>query len=117
MSLATCVAYKLKTCETLLHFFMYIGNDFQLDPSTVCVLAVVNNNGSDCSGCFRIHITQDTDSEPTEQFNISFTVSSVQPEGVNINNFSEATIYIRDDDDGKSHYWATVCEKKGQHEQ
>ena len=89
---------------------MYTGNDFQLDPSTVCVLAVVNNSPSDCGSCFRIDITQDSDSESTEQFNISFTVISVQPEGVNINNFSEAVIYIQDDD-GKSHYWATLCEK------
>ena len=97
------------TYETLLHFFTYTGNDFQLDPSTVCVLAVVNNIASDCSSCFRISITEDSDFEPTEQFNISLTVNSVQPEGVNMNNFSEAIIYIQDDD-GKSHYWATMCE-------
>ena len=81
---------------------VYAGNNFQLDPSTVCVLATVNNNASDCGSCFRINITEDSDSEPTEQFNISFTVISVQPEGVNINNFSEVIIYIQDDD-GKSH--------------
>ena len=100
-----------------MHLFIYAGNDFQLDTSTVCVLAVVNSNVSDCGSCFRINITEDSDSEPTEQFNISFTVISVQPEGVNINNFSEAIIYIRDDD-GKSHYWTSLCEIiEGQHEQ
>ena len=71
----------------------------------MCVLATVNNNASDRGRCFRINITEDSDSEPTEQFNISFTIISVQPEGVNINNFSEAIVYIQDDD-GKSQYWA-----------
>ena len=74
----------------------------------MCVLTVVNNN---CSSCFRINITEDSDSEPTEQFNISFTVISVQPEGVNINNFSEAIIYIQDDD-GKNQYWTHLYEIK-----
>ena len=97
---------KLKLCCT---FVVYTGNDFQLDPSTVCVFATVNNSVSDCGSCFRINITEDSDSEPTEQFIISFTVKSVQPEGVNVNNFSEAIIYIRDDD-GKNHYWASLCE-------
>ena len=87
-------------------FFVYTGNDFQLDSSTVCVSATVNNNASDHGRCFRINITEDSDSEPTEQFNISFTVISVQPEGVNINTSSEAVIFIQDDD-GKSHYWAS----------
>ena len=73
----------------------------------MCVLATVNNSVSDCGSCFRIHITEDSDSELTEQFSISFTVISVQPEGVNINNFSEAIIYIQDDD-GKSLYWASL---------
>ena len=81
---------------------MYTGNDFQLDSSTVCVLAMANNNASDCGSCFRIRITEDSDYEPTEQFSINFTVMSVQPESVNINTFSEAVIYIQDDD-GKSH--------------
>ena len=89
----------MKHCCT---YFMYTGNDFQLDSSTVCVLAVVNNNASDCGSCFRIRITEDSDYEPTEQFSINFTVISVQPEGVNISTFSEAVIYIQDDD-GKSH--------------
>ena len=75
----------------------------------LCVLATVNN-ASDCGSCFRINITEDSDSEPTEQFNISFTVISVQLEGVNINNFSEAIVYIQDDD-SKSHYWGLVCVK------
>ena len=93
----------MKLCRTLF-FFVYAGNDFQLDSSTVCVLATVNNNASDCGSCFRIHITEDSDSEQTEQFNINFTVISVQPEGVNISTSNEAIIYIQDDD-GKSHYW------------
>ena len=86
---------SMRLCCT---FFVYTGNDFQLDSSAVCVLAIANNNAPDCGSCFRINITEDSDSEPTEQFNISFTVISVQPEGVNINNFSEAVIYIQDDD-------------------
>jgi len=85
---------------------VYTGNDFQLDPSIVCVLATVNN-AFDCGSCFRINITEDSDSEPTEQFNISFTVISVQPEGVNINTSSEAIVFIQDDD-GKSHCWASL---------
>ena len=105
MSLATYVAYKLLICDPLLHFFVNTGNDFQLDSSSV--LATVNNNPSECGSCFRINITEDSDSEPTEQFNINFTVISVQPEGVNISTFSEAIIYIQDDD-GKSHYWASL---------
>ena len=81
--------------------FVYTGSDFQLDRN----LVTVTNNASDRGRCFRINITEDSDRETTEQFNISFTVVSVQPEGVNINNFSEAIVYIRDDD-GKSLYWA-----------
>ena len=81
--------------------FVYTGSDFQLDLD----LVTVTNNASDCGRCFRINITEDSDSEPTEEFNISFTVVSVQPDGVNINNFSEAIVYIQDDD-GKSLYWA-----------
>ena len=115
MNLATYVAHRYKIYETLLQF-LYTGHDFQLDPSTVCVLATVSSNVSDCGSCFTISITEDSDIEPTEQFNISFTVISVQPEGVNINNFSEAIIYIQDDD-GKNHYWATFCEIiEGQHQ-
>ena len=98
-----CLNQPEKLCCTL---FACTGNDFQLDQSIVCVSATVNN-ASDCGSCFRINITEDSDSEPTEQFNISFTVISVQPEGVNINNFSEAIVYIRDDD-GKSQYWASL---------
>ena len=107
LHLGRCLNQPEKLCCTL---FAYAGNDFQLNPSTVCVSATVSNNASDCGSCFRINITEDSDSEPTEQFNISFTVISVQPEGVNINNFSEAIVYIRDDD-GKSQYWGVVCEK------
>ena len=86
---------------------MYTGSDFQLDPDNN--LATVTNNVSDHGRCFRIIITEDSDSEPTEQFNINFTVMSVQPEGVNISTSNEAVIYIQDDD-GKSHYWASLCE-------
>ena len=86
---------------------MYIGDDFQLNPSPVCVLATVSSNASDCGSCFRISITEDSDSEPTEQFNICFTVISVQPEGVNTNTSSEAVIYIQDDD-GESQYWDSL---------
>ena len=78
---------------------MYTGSDFQLDLDRN--LATVTNNASDHGRCFRMIITEDSDSEPTEQFNISFTVISVQPEGVKINTSSEAIVYIQDDD-GKS---------------
>ena len=84
---------------------MYTGSDFQLDLDRN--LATVTNNASDRGRCFRIIITEDSDSEPTEQFNISFTVISVQPEGVNINNSSEAIVYIQDDD-GKSQNSASL---------
>ena len=87
---------------------MYTGSDFQLDHNRN--LVTVTNNSSDHGRCFKISIKEDRDRETTEQFNISFTVISVQPEGVNINTFSEAVIYIQDDD-GKSHYWASLCER------
>ena len=80
---------------------VYTGSDFQLDRN----LVTVTNNASDRGRCFRINITEDSDRETTEQFNISFNVSSVQPDGVNINTSSEAIIFIQDDD-GKSLYWA-----------
>ena len=83
--------------------FVYTGSDFQLDIDRS--LATVTNNASDHSRCFTIIITGDSDPEITEQFNISFTVISVQPEGVNISNFSEAIVYIQND--GKSLYWAS----------
>ena len=76
----------------------------------------MSNDAFDCASCFRIDITEDSDTEPTEQFNISFTVISVQPEGVSINTFSEAIIYIQDGD-GKNHYWATLQIIERQHEQ
>ena len=81
--------------------FVYTGSDFQLDRN----LVTVTNNASDRGRCFRINITEDSDRETTEQFNISFNVSSVQPDGVDINTSSEAIIFIQDDD-GKSLYWA-----------
>ena len=76
----------------------------------MCVLATVNSNASDCGSCFRINITEDSDSEPTEQFNISFTVISLQPEGVKINNSSEAIVYIQDDDGKRPKLGASLCE-------
>ena len=74
---------------------MYTGSDFQLDPDRT--LATMHNR------CFGITIKEDNDPEPTEQFTISFSVNFVQAEGVNINNSSEAIIYI-EDDDGKMGY-------------
>ena len=76
---------------------MYTGSDFQLDQDRK--LATVHNR------CFGVTIKEDNNPEPTEQFTISFSVTLVQAEGVNINNFSEAIVYIQDDD-GKSLYWA-----------
>ena len=70
---------------------MYTGSDFQLGPDRT-----MSNR------CFGITIKEDNDPEPTEQFNISFIVNLVQVDGVNINNFSEAIIYIQDND-GKKH--------------
>ena len=70
--------------------FMYTGSDFQLDPDRK--LATVHNR------CFGVTIKEDNNPEPTEQFNISFSVNLVQVDGVNINNFSEAIIFIQDDD-------------------
>ena len=84
-------------------FCVHTGSDFQLDLDRN--LVTVTNNASDRGRCFRIIITEDSDRETTEQFNISFNVSSVQPDGVNINTSSEAIIFIQDDD-GKSLYWA-----------
>ena len=84
-------------------FCVYTGSDFQLDLDRN--LVTVTNNASDRGRCFRINITEDSDRETTEQFNFSFNVSSVQPDGVNINTSSEAIIFIQDDD-GKSLYWA-----------
>ena len=70
--------------------FMYTGSDFQLDPDRK--LATVHDR------CFGVTIKEDNNPEPTEQFNISFSVNLVQVDGVNINNFSEAIIFIQDDD-------------------
>ena len=67
---------------------MYTGSDFQL-------YRTMSNR------CFGITIKEDNDPEPTEQFNISFSVNFVQVDGVNINNFSEAIIFIQDDDGKK----------------
>ena len=86
--------------------FVYTGSDFQLDPDKN--LATVTNNASDHGRCFRIIITEDSGRETTEKFNISFTVSSVQPEGVNVTTSNEAVIFIQDDD-GKN-YWTRFCE-------
>ena len=74
---------------------MYTGSDFQLDPDRT--VATMNNR------CFGITIKEDNDPEPTEQFTISFSVNLVQAEGLNINNSSEAIIFILDDD-GKKGY-------------
>jgi len=74
----------------LLSSFMYTGSDFQLDPDRK--LATVHNR------CFGVTIKEDNNPEPTEQFNISFSVNLVQVDGVNINNFSETIIFIQDDD-------------------
>ena len=82
---------------------MYTGSDFQLDLDMNSV--TVTSNASDHGRCFRITIAEDSDRETTEHFNISFNVSSVQPEGVNINTSTEAIVYIQDDD-CKSLYWA-----------
>lgn len=84
---------------------MYTGSDFQLDPDGN--LAKLTSNASDRGRCFKIIITEDSDRETTEQFNISFTVSSVQPKGVNISTSSEAVLFIQDDD-GKSPF-GPVC--------
>ena len=69
---------------------MYTASDFQLDPDRK--LATAHNR------CFGITIKEDNNLEPTEQFNISFSVNLVQAEGVNINVSSEATIFIQDND-------------------
>ena len=74
---------------------MYVGSDFQLVPDRT--VATMSNR------CFELTIKEDNNPEPTEQFTISFTVNLVQAEGVNINNFSEAIIFIQDDD-GKKGY-------------
>ena len=85
--------------------FVYTGSDFHLDSDGN--LATVTNNASDRGRCFKLIITEDSDRETTEQFNISFTVSSVQPKGVNVNTSSEAVLFIQDDD-GKSSF-GPVC--------
>ena len=74
---------------------MFTGSDFQLDSNRA--LSTMSNR------CFGITMKEDNNPEPTEQFTISFTVNLVQAEGVNINNFSEAIIFIQDDD-GKKGY-------------
>ena len=72
---------------------MDTGSDFQLDPDKT--LPTKTNR------CFGITIKEDNDPEPTEQFTITFSVNLVQAEGININNFSEAIIFILDDDGKK----------------
>ena len=73
---------------------MYTGSDFQLDPDRK--LVTMSNR------CFGIIIKEDNNPEPTEKFNLSFNVTLVQAEGVNINTSSDAIIFIQDDD-GKNH--------------
>ena len=100
---ASYAVYLYQICWKRFCFFVYTGRDFQLDLDRN--LVTVTNNASDRGRCFRIIISEDSASETTEQFNINCNVSSVQPEGVNINTSSEAIIFIQDDD-GKSLYWA-----------
>ena len=99
---ASYAVYLYQICWKRFCLFVYTGSDFQLDLDRN--LVTVTNNASDRGRCFRIIITEDSDPEITEQFNISFNVSSVYPEGVNINTSSEAIIFIQGDD-GKSHCW------------
>ena len=75
-------------------------NDFEIVNATV----LLRNS----TGCFRIVIVDDSDPEPEENFTISFVVSKVQPEGINISvDQSEAVIIIQESD-RKSHWCACI---------
>ena len=79
-------------------------NDFQQVVNETVILRS-STAGSD--SCFRIVILDDSDPEQAENFTISFVVSRVQPEDVNISiNQSEAVITIQEND-RKSH-WCSI---------
>ena len=69
------------------------GNDFQRLSDA---LTTVSNNSN---GCFRINITDDNDSEGTEQFTVFFIVDSTS---INITRITSdpnvTTIFIQDND-------------------
>ena len=80
-------------------------NDFQPIVNATVTLRS-STAGSD--GCFRIVIVDDSDPEEAENFTISFVVSKVQPEGVNISvNQSEAVIIIQEND--RKSCWCSLC--------
>ena len=72
-------------------------NDYQQVVNATVILRNSNNTGAD--SCFRIVVVDDSDPEPAENFTISFVVTMVQPDGVNISvNQSEAIITIEEND-------------------
>ena len=71
-------------------------NDFQ---HVVNATIILRNSNTGADSCFRIVVIDDSDPEPAENFTISFVVTMVQPEGVNISvNQSEAVITIQEND-------------------
>ena len=75
----------------------FAGTDFQLTE----VFATVSSDPNAAARCFRISITDDGNSEGTEQFTISFVVEFVDPEidtARVTSNPVQATIFIQDND-------------------
>jgi len=75
---------------------LFAGNDFQ---ELSDVYATVSNNSD---GCFTINITDDTDSEETEQFTLSFIVDFISPTTISTTRITSSpnvtTIFIEDND-------------------
>ena len=75
---------------------VYAGNDFQRLSDAFATVS------KDFNECFRIIITDDNDSEETEQFTISFLVDFVDPVTISTTRITSdpniTTIFIQDND-------------------
>ena len=77
-------------------FAFLSGNDFQRLSNAP---AIVSDNSNEC---FRIIITDDNDSEETEQFTVSFLVDFIDPVTISTTRITSdpniTTIFIQDND-------------------
>ena len=80
-------------------------NDFQ---PIVNATVTLRSSTTSSDRCFTIVIVDDSDPEEAENFTISFVVSKVQPEGINISiNNTEAVIIIQEND--RKSRWCSLC--------
>ena len=97
MHLNIIIILYLYVCLYVLSYVCFLaGNDFQRLSDA---LATASNNSN---GCFRINITDDNDSEGTEQFTVFFIMNFTVPTSVNITRITSdpnvTTIFIQDND-------------------